>query len=245
MILGIPGPWVCGWGVFSVAEAFQVVIGLDPYEVVGNPLIKPEVNNQMDFVLGYKTLNTAFNLTLFGAYLQNYISAEINPVFAPRLATSPGVRQVTNISEGTKTGFEFSWNQKLLAGLQHKLAVAYTYGQNLAIDEPLPEIAPLDFRYTISGLYFKNRLRPEVQLRHVQAQNRVSEVFGEQASTAFTLVDASVKYSISRIFNFSIGANNLFDTAYYEHLSRSIPGATKRPIFSPGRNFFSTLTLNF
>ncbi len=231
----------------SISERYinYLTIGLDPYEVVGNPQIKPEVNNQMDFVLGYKTLSTAFNLTLFGAYLQNYISAEINPVLAPRLATSPGVRQINNISEGIKTGFEFSWNQKLLAGLQHQLAVAYTYGQNLAIDEPLPEIAPLDFRYTISGLYFKNRLRPEVQLRHVLAQNRVSEVFGEQASTAFTMFDVNVKYKINRILNFSIGVNNLFDTAYYEHLSRSIPGATKRPIFSPGRNFFSTLTLNF
>lgn len=231
----------------SISERYinYLTIGLDPYEVVGNPQIKPEVNNQMDFVLGYKTLKTTFNFTLFGAYLQNYISAEINPALTPRLATSPGVRQVTNISEGIKTGFEFSWIQKLVAGMQHQLAIAYTYGHNLVIDEPLPEIAPLDFRYTISGVYLKDRLRPELQFRHVLEQNRNSKVFGEQASPAFTLVDVNVKYRISRIFNWSIGVNNLFDSAYYEHLSRSIPGTAKRPIFAPGRNFFSTVTVNF
>jgi len=231
----------------SISERYinYLTIGLDPYEVLGNPQLKPEVNNQMDLVLGYKTLNTNLNLTLFGAYLQNYISAEINPALTPRLATSPGVRQVTNITEGIKTGFEFSWRQKLMAGLQHQLAIAYTYAQNLVIDEPLPEIAPLDFRYTISGVYLKGRLRPEVQLRHVQEQNRISKVFGEQPSPAFTLVDANVKYKITRILSFSAGVNNLFDAAYYEHLSRSIPGITKRPIFAPGRNFFSSLTINF
>lgn len=231
----------------SISERYinYLTIGLDPYEVVGNPQIEPEINNQIDLVLGYKILNTTLNLTLFGAYLQNYISAVINPALTPRLATSPGVRQITNIAEGIKTGFEFSWSQKLAAGLQHQLAIAYTYGQDLVIDEPLPEIAPLDFRYTLSGIYFKNRFRPEVQLRHVLKQNRISRVFGEQVSPNFTLVDVNMKYKISQVFYWSIGVNNLFNTAYYEHLNRSIPGTAKRPIYSSGQNFFSTLTVNF
>lgn len=231
----------------SISERYinYFTIGLDPYEVVGSPRIKPEVNSQMDLIWSYKTLNTNLSLTFFGAYLKNFISAEIVPELTPKLATSPGVRQVTNIAKGMKTGFEISWTQKLGFGLQHQLAMAYTYGQNLVIEEPLPEIAPLDFRYTLAGLYFKKKIRPEIQLRHVLEQNRISKVFGELKSPDFTVLDVNVKYTASKVFYFSLGINNLFDEAYFEHLNRSISGTAKRPIFSPGRNFFTTLTINF
>ena len=231
----------------SISERYinYFTVGLDPYEVVGNPQIKPEINNQADLVFTYKTLNTTVNLSLFGAYLQDMISAEINPALTKRLSTSPGVRQVSNIDEAFKTGFELSWIQKLGLGLQQQLAMAYTYGRNLVNDEPLPEIAPFDFRYSLAGNYFKNRLRPEILLRHVLAQKRISTVFGEKESAAFTLVDANVRYRINKFLNFSVGVNNLFDVAYYEHLNRSVSGNANQPIYSPGRNLFSSLTLNF
>jgi iron complex outermembrane receptor protein len=231
----------------SLSERYinYLAIGLDPYEVVGDPQIKPEINNQMDLIFEYKSRNTTINTTLFGAYLQNLISAEIVPGLTPKLVTSPGVRQVMNIAEAMKSGFEISWTQKLGFGLQNRLGIAYTYGQNLVLNEPLPEIAPLDFRYILSGLYLNNTIRPEIQLRHVLEQNRISKDFGEIKSPSFTVVDVNIKYTLSKAFNLSLGVNNLLDEAYFEHLNRSIAGTAKRPIFSPGRNFFAMLTINF
>jgi len=160
------------------------------------------------------------------------------------LPMSPGVRQFINIDEAFKTGFEVSWTQQLIAGLQHRLGIAYTHGQDLERDEPLPEIAPLDVRYVLSGSYLKDRLKPEITFRYVQEQSRVSPEFGETITPSFALVDISMSYAITDQLNVNVGVNNLLDENYYEHLNRSVRGAND-PIFAPGRNLFTNLVFMF
>ncbi len=220
-------------------------VGLDPYEMLGNPQINPEVNNQVDLTFQYKKENMTINVDVFAAYLQDYISSVIDTSLSPVIPTSPGVRRYINIDQAFKTGVEVSWNQYLFAGLQHQLSLAYTYGQDLEREEPLPEIAPLDMRYRLSGSYLKNKLRPEVALRQVIKQDRISSEFGETATPAFTILDVSVAYQFNKIFSLSTGVQNIFDQAYYEHLNRSVKGADPRPIYAPGRNFFVTFNVSF
>lgn len=227
----------------SLTERFinYFPVGMDPYEVIGNPKLAPEVNNQIDLTFGYKSKGTLVELTLFSSFLQDYISSEIRTDLSPRLPMSPGVRQFINIDNAFIGGFEASWSQILFAGLQHQMSVAYTYGEDKVLIEPLPEIAPLDLRYTLMGSYLKNKLHPELVFRTVIAQDRVSTNFGESATPAFTLVDFNVRYQISKILRAATGIQNLFDEAYYEHLSRNMSGS---PINAPGRNIFLSLTLD-
>lgn len=231
----------------SITERFinHLPVGQDPYEMVGTPDIKPEVNNQVDLNLGYKTTETIINLSLFTSFLQDYISSEIDPALTPKMPTSPGVRRYINIDEAMMSGFEVSWDQRLFAGLTHQLSAAYTYGQNKVIDQPLPEIAPMDIRYALRGSYLDGKLKPEASVRYVVQQDRISTEFGETETPSFTLVDASVSYKISKLFNATLGAQNLFDVAYYEHLSRSVRGTNPRPIYAPGRNFYVSVLVNF
>ncbi|WP_299363586.1 TonB-dependent receptor [Winogradskyella sp.] len=220
-------------------------VGQDPFEMLGNPDLNPEVNNQVDVTLQWTPYKkTKVNIDVFVSYLQDYISSVINPNFDPRLPSSPGVRQFINIDEVFKTGFEISWSQKLFAGLQHQLGIAYTYGQDMERDEPLPEIAPLDLRYVLSGSYFKNKLSPEIAFRYVAEQSRISNEFGETVTPSFTLLDINIGYEISDKLSINAGVNNLFDENYYEHLNRSVRG-TNDPIFAPGRNVFANLNLTF
>jgi iron complex outermembrane receptor protein len=181
---------------------------------------------------------------IFAAYLTDYISSVINPDLDPVIPSSPWVRQFINIDDAFKTGFELSWTQDLFAGLQQQLSVAYTYGQDLERDEPLPEIAPLDLRYQLTGTYLDNRLRPQLVLRHAAKQSRTSNEFGETATPAFTLLDVRVEYALSNQLSVNLGVNNLFDEAYFEHLNRSVRG-TMDPIFAPGRNVFANLNFSF
>ena len=227
----------------SLTERFinYFPVGMDPYEVIGNPELAPEVNNQIDLTFGYKSKGTHVELTFFSSFLQDYISSEIRTDLSPRLPMSPGVRQFINIDEAFIAGFEASWSQILFAGLQHNMSVAYTYGQDKVLNEPLPEIAPLDFRYTLMGSYLKNKLHPELVFRTVIAQERVSANFGETTTPAFTLLDFNVRYQVSKMLRVATGVQNLFDTAYYEHLNRNMSGS---PINAPGRNVFISLTLD-
>ncbi len=220
-------------------------VGQDPFEMLGNPQLDPEINNQLDLTVSYERPGTIIGLDLFAAYLQDYISSVIDTTLTARLPNSPGVRQFINIGQAWKTGFELSWSQALTAGLQHQVTMAYTYGQDLEREEPLPEIAPLDLRYKLTGSFFNNKLQPQLVWRYVADQQRVSDEFGETSTPSFTTLDATVSYHFSDLLRGSLGIQNIFDETYYEHLNRTARGSDPRPIFAPGRNVFVSLSLKF
>jgi iron complex outermembrane receptor protein len=231
----------------SLTERFinYFPVGQDPFEMLGNPQLAPEVNYQADLTFKWSLKEkSAINVDLFAGFLQDYISSVIDATLTPRLPSSPGVRQFENIDEAFKTGFEVSWDQLLFSGLSHRMGIAYTYGQDLQRDEPLPEIAPLDFRYSLYGSFLKNRLRPEVTFRYVADQSRASAEFGETETPSFSLLDVKIGYQITKGLSVNAGVNNLLDENYFEHLNRSVRGKND-PIFAPGRNIFANLNLTF
>jgi len=219
-------------------------VGLDPYEIVGNPFVKAETNKQMDLTFSTRTKKTAFKVDLFASYLEDYISSEIDTTLKTRLPSSPGVRRVVNIDNAFKTGFEISWKQTLVAGLSHQASIAYTYGKNLVTDNALAEIAPLDFQYIFSGSYLNKKITPQLIYRYVMEQNRVSTEFGETPSPSFNIVDVKVNYKITPQASVTVGVDNIFDTTYYEHLNRAIKG-TNQDIYAIGRNVFISANIKF
>ena len=160
------------------------------------------------------------------------------------MATSPGVRRYLNVDDAFKTGFELNFQQRLSTHFSHNLQVAYTYGKDLVLNAPLPEIAPLDLRYSFRAHALENKLNAGINLRYVLAQERVSEAFGEGTTPGFTLLDLDVSYLITEKIMVKTGAQNLLDETYYEHLSRPI-GVNKTPLYSPGRNFFLMVSVKF
>ncbi|NVK48541.1 MAG: TonB-dependent receptor [Cyclobacteriaceae bacterium] len=218
-------------------------VGLDPWELVGDPQIKPETNHQLDWVLGFEKEGIFAELTVFGSYITDYISS-IKTDLTPRLPSSPGVRRYVNFDKAVKTGVEFSFHQKVGSRFSHSLDLAYTYAQDLERDAPLPEVAPLDVRYRWMGQFVDGKLHSSLSLRLVSQQNRVSEAFGEGITPGFTLVDWDASYPLGDKFLIKGGVQNLLDKAYYEHLSRPI-GTDKMPMYAPGRNFFLMLSFKF
>ena len=213
-------------------------VGQGPYLMVGNPELNPEVNNEIDITFEIKSEKTIINFDVFASYGQDYISSSIDTIL---YMTS----RFVNLGEVFRTGFEFNWNQMLFAGMGHNLGFAYTYGQDLERDAPLAEIAPLDFRYTLYGSYLKNKLKPEVTFRYVIEQERISTAFGETVTPSFAILDFTVAYNFNKMLSVSGGVKNLFDQAYYEHLSRSVRGPGDLPIYDPGRSVFVSLNLKF
>ncbi len=213
-------------------------IGQDPYEMLGNPDLKPEVNNQVDLTFEWKTAKSNFSVDIFGGLMQNFISSIIDPSIATILPNRPGVRRFVNIDKAYKTGFEIGYNQHLTSWLCHDINVAYTYAQDAEREQPLPEIAPLDMRYSICGKLINDRLKPVLKVRYVADQNRISSEFGETATPGFTLLDFNIAYIMHNNLKIQVGANNLLDKTYYEHLSRSTAGMNPLPLNAQGRNFY-------
>ena len=217
-------------------------VGLDPYEMVGNPQLKPETNNQADLVFKYQSNTTLVSFNLYSSFLRNYISSEIDKSLKPKMSTSPGVRRFTNIDKAMIFGFEAGWEQQLFSFLKHDFQLVYTYGIDQVLEEPLPEIPPFELNYRLMGNFAGGKILPEIQFRQVFEQNRISESYGETKTPAFNVVNLKCNWIITGILTVSGGMQNLFDTAYYEHLARKTP--LKRPVYSPGRSFYATLTIN-
>jgi len=219
-------------------------VGQDAYEMLGNPMLDPEENNQIDLTFSYESSKTNLDLNLFSSFMHNFISSEIVDSIPTKLPTSPGVRVYKNIDRAFLAGFEFSWAQKLAFGMQHQLAFAFTYGQNTSNAEPLPEIAPLDFRYSLMGSYIKDKLKPKINFRYVMKQDRIAESFGETASPGFFLIDFDLSYRISKSVKVTGGVYNLLNNNYYEHLNRPVKGGIG-PIYAPGRSYLITISVDF
>ncbi len=231
----------------SLSERFMnsFPVGLDPYELIGNPGLDPEVNHQADLIIAFNgAKNTRLELNMFYSYLRQFISSVIRPDLTPKMPSAPGVRQYENIESASIAGFEFSLQQKLPKNMILRLDAAAQLGTNLVSNAPLPEIPPLDLRAVLEGSYFKDRLRPLIQARYVMEQSRISSEFGETATPSFWLIDLDASYDLFHWMSVSAGVRNIFNMAYYEHLNRSISGGGS-PIYNPGRNIYFGLTASF
>jgi iron complex outermembrane receptor protein len=191
----------------SLTERFinYFPIGQDPYELLGNPKLDPEVINQIDFTLDWKDKNSAINVDVFASYMQEFISSVIDTNLKKRLPTTPGVRQFVNLDKAFKTGFEVNWSQKYSSWLNSNVSLAYTYAEDLERNEPLPEIAPLDIRLSFFGYFLNNKLKPEFTVRHAMEQSRVSIEYGESTTPGFTIVDLKISYQVYQMLGNNSG----------------------------------------
>lgn len=218
-------------------------IGLDPYEILGNPALKPEVNNQADVELKFATANTKLSLNAFASYLQQFIASVIDTSLTPRIASSPGVRRMLNLDKALMAGTELNINQVITTYLKANFDMAFVYGENLDNKSPLPEIPPLDLRLSLIGSVLNAKLQPEVSVRYVIQQDRIAPEVGETVSPEFMLLDVGLTYHINKYLRANCGVQNVLDVAYYEHLSRVMKTTPPSPLYAPGRNFY--VSLNF
>ncbi len=232
----------------SLSEKFTnyLATGEDAYELLGNPNLKPESNNQFDIQFNQDYEQLKWQLNLFSALMTDYIQGVIQPDLDPKLMNSPGVRKFENIGNATKFGGEFALAQEISKTFNHQVNAAYTWAKNNNDNAPLAQIAPFDLRYHLKAQFLDNKLKPTVSWRYVAKQNRISKEFGEKKSPSFNVFDFETKYNVNSQVSLKGGVNNILDKEYYEFLNRTIRSANNStPIYSPGRSFYLSFALDF
>lgn len=249
----------------DMTERFIILlpVGYDPYDYLGNPELKPEINHELD--LGYKFNSNKignFYISTFFSLVNNYITGVIVPPSQVRPQTKGvlGVKQFTNIDRANMAGFEFSYQTPAKYLWVLNFNAAYTIGWNpeatvniiengevvgeeVIENDPLPEIPPFEMNLSFRYKLFKSKFIPGISLRWVAEQNRTSKAYNENTTPGFTLVDLDIKYSVNKYLSVYAGVRNLFNTAYYEHLNRNIIGTTY-PLYESGRIFYANLIFN-
>ncbi len=223
-------------------------IGVDPYEYVGNPNLKPEINNQIElsFIKKFETIE--IGATVFHSFLVDYIvgvvNADIPRKFMP--TTPPTVaKQFINIKEASQTGFEFTFNVKATDKLLFTSDVSYTKAQNKDFNEPLAHIPP--FMANLGVKFEEDKFWFSLNARLVAKQDRISASFMEQETPGFGTVDLRAGFEPYK--NLTIGAAvlNIFDKTYYEHLNFSYKNSDllSGKIYESGRNFTTYIKYKF
>jgi len=242
-----------GRGVRSpdIAERFinHLPIGKSPHEHFGNPNLKPEINDQFEIGLKSHFSNHAVKFNVFYSDLTNYIFAKADSTMG-RLylpCSDPKFTKVfENIAEAYQYGYEVEVNGQIIDDLAYNITLAYLYGQNTDLDEPLPEIMPFTANYQLRYNAYKLNSWFEVSGRSVAKQDRISTTYGETETDGYNIFGMAVGYQFKSIL-FRLDVHNIFDEKYYDHLNRNFAKNIEDsglPFYEPGRNVTLNVEIN-
>lgn len=249
---GFQAQFAIGRGIrtASITERFinHFNVGVDAYEYVGNPNLKPEINNQIELSFLKKFESFEVGASLFHSFMEDYIYGVVNTNISRKfMPTTPPIyaKQFINIDKSTQTGFEFNFNMHALEKVSFTSELSYTRAQNEDLDEPLAQIPP--FMANLGIKFEENKFWIALNSRMVAKQNRISASFMEEETPGFGTLD--LRAGVTPFPNFSIGfaVLNIFDKAYYEHLNYSYKNSNTSSghIYETGRNFTTYLKYKF
>jgi len=231
-----------GFRAPNIAEisANGVHPGTNIYQL-GNPNFKPEFSLQEDIGLVFSSHYVVATLDLFNNTISNYI-------YNQKISKADGADSMDNsgntyfrfvASKAHLYGGEFSIDIHPVKALHFENSFSVVYGENKGAQPKsigdsaryLPFIPPAhgisELRYEFSDRQARiTHAFVKVQLEYSAAQNRAFIAYNtENATAGYTLFNAGVGGGITdkkgkTIVNVYLMANNLFDVAYYDHLSR-------------------------
>jgi iron complex outermembrane receptor protein len=231
-----------GYRAPNIAEisANGVHPGTNIYQL-GNPDFKPEFSLQEDIGFVYSSHYVVATLDLFNNFISNYI-------YNQKVAKADGADSTDNSgntyfrfvsSKAQLYGGEVSIDIHPIKALHFENSLSLVYGANKgsvpkSIGDSaryLPFIPPThgisELRYEFSSKRSRiSHAFVKLQLEYSAAQNRAFIAYNTETPTAgYTLFNAGVGGGITgkngkTIVNIYLMGNNLFNVAYYDHLSR-------------------------
>jgi iron complex outermembrane receptor protein len=241
--------WGRGVRSASLLERYinHFTIGQDPYEYVGNPNLKAEVNNQFEIGFnGRENLENGLNkftyqATGYFSYYQNYITAIVDeslmrkflPMNEPRNA-----KVFQNVDKAYKTGIEASLKLDFLDDYFISSEMAFVYAKNQDFNESLPLTPPLNAVFRTG--FEKEKYWANVQYNITSSQENLAESFGETRTAGYETMDVKIGFKPFKGITVGAAVINVFDETYNSHLNFSFNNQAdfgRVPINEPGRNF--------
>ncbi|WP_442683698.1 TonB-dependent copper receptor [Stenotrophomonas sp. JC08] len=179
--------------------------------------VKPEKTTQLDLGLQFRTRTLDGWVSAYAGQLQDYI------LFTYRSGGMMGSSTAAGNVDARIAGAEAGLEWRPVQGWKLGGTLAYAWGENRDGNRPLPQIPPLEGRFSASWEHA--RWSTGALLRVVGRQNRVALDEGNVVardlgpSAGFATFSLNAAYRISDRLRASAGVDNLFDRAYAEHLN--------------------------
>ncbi|MQP76665.1 TonB-dependent copper receptor [Stenotrophomonas sp. MYb238] len=210
--------------------------------------VKPEKTTQLDLGLQFHGRALDAWVSAYAGRLQDYI------LFAYRSGGMMGSSTRAGNVDARIAGAEAGLEWRPVQGWKLGSTLAYAWGENRDEQRPLPQIPPLEGRFTASWEHA--RWSTGALLRVVGRQNRVAQDEGNVVArdlgptAGFATLSLNAAYRINDGLHASAGVDNLFDRAYAEHLNLAgsadfgFPADPVR-INEPGRTFWLKLDYRY
>ena len=233
----------------GVGQASRVPDGRELYfmkggNTIGTPDLKQTTNQEID--AGFETNNDYFDLKIKAFYskLTNYIY-----INADKTANA-----FENI-DATVYGAELSGTYYINDDITLDMGASYKRGQKAKAlsgqhDKDLADMAPLHGTLALNYEYANNSLAT-IAVEGSDAWNHYDADNGEQAIAGWSVLNMKIKHAVNRKFDFTLGANNIFDVAYaksntYADLTLISAGGGKKLLLNePGRYIYTNLDFKF
>ncbi|MDR2604270.1 MAG: TonB-dependent copper receptor [Desulfovibrio sp.] len=212
--------------------------------------LRPEKTLQLDAGLQYKKDDLHVWLSAYAGLIKDYIVFNDQVIrMGMSTSTTTTVRNVDAHIMGGELGGSFL----LFDLLRLSSSLAYAWAENTDDNRPLPQIPPLEARFGANvetdewqaGVLWRVAARQDrVALNQ---GNVVGKDFGK--SSGFSVLSAYAGVNFADHFNLSVGVENIFDTAYSEHLNLAGSSGWGFPAdsrtYEPGRTFWAKVSVEF
>ncbi|MCO8120129.1 TonB-dependent receptor [Stieleria sp. TO1_6] len=217
--------------------------------LIGNPSLSKERNWQVDAQVSMESEYVRTRLSGFHSWIIDYVTYTVDEIDDP---TGSRILNSINTDFATLTGLEYYAEADLSRRWQTFASLAYLEGRDREIDQPLGGITPLEARWGLRLLDTspQNRWAVEWGLRAVDNQDRLGTYRTTGSSPSVTQLETETPgfvtsyirgyYSPTDRVNIVMGAENIFNRDYYEHLNLRLPAngqfidtVVKSPGFSP------------
>ena len=228
---------------------YRFVVGRDSREYIGNPNLKPEINNQVEYSVQKKWDKIHVGTNIFYSYLKDYIT----PVLTPSLISNEGgcggapkPPKVFRNVNAYQYGFDAFVAYQLTEEWVFKADMAYTKAYNITLDEPLAQVAPPGAHFEIK--YEKPKYWADFRTEIVATQKDYAPSFLETETPGHTKLDLRLGWKPYKGLSVGAAVLNITDEAYYNHLNFGFVNADEnngRRIYEPGRSFSMFLKYKF
>lgn len=207
--------------------------------------VRPEKTTQLDIGAQFKTSQFEAWVSGYAGYVQDFILFDY--ASGGMMGSTTTARNVDASIMGGELGA--SWRPA--PRWQFGSTLAYAWGRNRTDGTPLPQMPPLESRFTVG--YDTGTWSAGALLRVVSAQNRVAvnegNVVGKDfgPSAGFATVALNAGYAVNKRVKLTAGVDNLFNRTYSEHLNLAgnagfgFPANT--PVNEPGRTAWVRLNV--
>ena len=223
----------------------------DGYTYIGDVNLKPETAFELTAGLDWSASRFKLTPEIYYRDVNNYIQGvpstnKVANMFA-MMASGRLPLQFANVDAkiyGVDLGYEFEISEEwLLRG-----NLGYVRGKRKDISDNLYRIAPLSSFLELSWQYESYF----VALESIAAfrQNKVSAYNNEQTTSGWGIANLRGGISLSRVFDISLGVENIFDKAYQDHLGgyNRVAGSDvplRERLYSRGRNYYIRLNASW